>query len=560
MLRSLYVKNLALIEEIEVEFEKGLNILTGETGAGKSIILGSVQLALGGRYTADLLRKGKEFGFVELVFHLENDKQIQELKELDIIPEDGMIILSRKLMEGRSISKINGETVTQTVLKNVASVLIDIHGQHEHQTLLNKKNHLAILDEYIGDEGVPLKKQVADSYKLYKSKVQEMNEADNDIESRNRELSFLQFELNEIAEANLVKGEDEDLEHSYRRLVNGKKITENLDCVYNCTSSYGDYGASDALSRGLHALQEISEYDDTCKQFYHQLAEVDNLLNDFNREVSTYKDNIEFLHEDFQTIEERLNLWNRLKGKYGKTFDDIMEYRSGLEEKTSKLLDYDAYLIRLNDEITVSYTALENTAKTLSKCRVRACEKLSEAIKENLKELNFNDVNFQINIEEKTIITNDGIDEVMFLVSLNPGEDVKPLSNVVSGGELSRIMLAIKTVMADKEQKETLIFDEVDAGISGLTASKVGEKLAIIGKSRQVICITHLAQIAALASEHFVIQKQVHAGKSVTSIAKLSYQEAIDELTRILGGGQATEAMVQSAIEMKEMANRKFYG
>ncbi len=554
MLQSLHVKNLALIDEIEVEFDSGLNILTGETGAGKSIILGSVHLALGGRYTADLLRKGAQFGFVELVFHIEHEKQIKTLHAMDIYPEEGMIVLSRKLMDGRSISKINGETVTQAMLKNVASMLIDIHGQHEHQTLLNKKNHMTILDEYMGEDGASLRKETAQAYKLYKKKTKELEDSDTDVESRTRELSFLQYELQEIEEANLVSGEDEELELQYRKMTYGRKIAMNLENAYQFTGSYGDNTASGYLSRALHELQEITEYDENCKEFYNQLGEIDSLLNDFNREVAIYKDDLEFSDEEFQQVEDRLNTWNHIKGKYGKTYEAIEEYKQGICEKISKLEDYDSYLTALRSEIANLEDNLKKSAVKLSKCRKKHASILEKEITKNLEELNFLDVQFCIGIQESTTIHGDGMDDVGFLVSLNPGEEVKPLSNVVSGGELSRIMLAIKTVMADKDQIDTLIFDEVDAGISGRTATKVGEKLAVIGKSRQVICITHLAQIASLADAHFIIQKNVESGKTKTIIEALDETQSIEELTRILGGGQVSDAIVKSAIEMKELA------
>lgn len=556
MLQSLYVKNLALIDEVEVEWNSGLNIMTGETGAGKSIILGSVHLALGGRYSADLLRQGAEFGFVELVFHLENEVQIKALEAMDIYPENGLVVLSRKLMEKRSISKINGETVTQTMLKNIASILIDIHGQHEHQTLLNKKNHLTILDDYMGIDGSDFREETATAYRSYKIKKKEFDEADVDEESRKRELSFLQFELQEIEEAQLLEGEDEELELQFRKMTNGKKIVENLEETYSYTAGYGNQSASDYLSRGLHALQELISYDTSCEELYQQLTEIDSLLNDFNHDIASYKDDMEFSEEEFHQVEERLNTWNHLKGKYGNSYEQIQAYQDEIQEKIVKLEDYDAYLHQLTHEIERLEHDMKEVALQLSACRKKAAKQFGIEVCAILEELNFLDVKFQVEVEQLETVTADGMDNVGFLVSLNPGESVKPLSNVVSGGELSRIMLAIKTVMADKDQIDTLIFDEVDAGISGVTATKVGEKLALIGKKRQVICITHLAQIAALADEHYIIEKNVEVGKTKTKIEKLTNQESIEELTRILGGGQVTDAIVESAKQMKQLASK----
>lgn len=556
MLQSLYVKNLALIEEIEVEFGPGLNILSGETGAGKSIILGSIDLALGGRYSGDLLRKGAEYGLVELVFHIEKEELISALKEIDIFPENGILVLNRKLMPGKSISKINGETVTQSYLKTVASLLIDIHGQHEHQSLLVKKNHLEILDEYIGNSSALLRKNVEELHKKYKSKLGELEKADTDIESRNRELSFLSFELEEIENAQLINGEDDELEIQYKKMNNGKRIIESLDTVYDATAGYGGTNASDNLSRALQALQSATDYDEECLNFYNQLTEIDSLLNDFNRELSSYRANLDFSKEEFHEVESRLNTWNHLKGKYGQSYDLIMEYMESILLKIENLKDYDTYLDNLKAEIKNLKTDLLDASLKLSITRKKEALIFEKEIIKGLQELNFLDVRVKVDIqssEEK--INQTGIDDVGFLVALNPGEELKPLSGVVSGGELSRIMLIIKTVLSDKDNIETMIFDEVDAGISGITASKVGEKLAFIGSNRQVICITHLAQIASLADKHFIIEKQVHDGKTITNIAALSEEDSILELARILGGGQTSDAIMESA---KELKNTKY--
>lgn len=554
MLQSLHVKNLALIDEVEVEFSEGLNILTGETGAGKSIILGSINLALGGRYTGDILRTGAEFGFVELIFIVDNESHIQALRDLDIYLEDGMVILNRKLMPGRSVSKINGETVTQSILKLVADILIDIHGQHEHQSLLNKKKHLEILDEYIGEEGKKLRSETSSVYKEYKAKLKELEQADTDSESRKRELDFLQFELNEIQEANLLENEDEELELSYKKMTYGKRISQSIEEVYENTAGYGNVNASDSLSRSLQALQLVTEYDGACASFYEQLSEIDSLLNDFNREISSYKEDLQFSDEDFSVVEDRLNLWNHLKSKYGSSYENILAYQEIIENKIVKLEDYDTYLMNLNKEVDESKKKLEAIARELSKCRMEYSKGFCQEIILGLKELNFLDVKFEVEINPVFDSVNaNGMDQVCFMVSLNPGESIKPLSSVVSGGELSRIMLVIKTVLSDKDQIDTMIFDEVDAGISGITATKVGEKLELIGQNRQVICITHLAQIAALAKKHFIIEKNVEDGSTKTKIESLNYEESINELSRILGGGQFSEAIVQSARELKKI-------
>lgn len=555
MLQNLHVKNLALIDEIEVDFKEGLNILTGETGAGKSILLGSVNLALGGRYNADMLRKGADFGLVELTFFVKEEKLMNRLKELEIYPEDGIVVLSRRLMDGRSVSRINGETVQAAKLRETASVLIDIHGQHEHQSLLYKKNHLAILDAFAKEEAAPLKEKVETAYRKYRSCMEELKRLKTDEAERTKEIDFLEFEISEIQKANLRPGEDEGLEEQYRFMVNSKKMAENLEEAYGFTSGSNE-NASEFLSRAIRSLQDISGYDKRAEELYGQLVEIDSLLNDFNRELSDYSSSLEFSPEEFYAVEERLNEINRLKTKYGNSVEDILNYCEEKEARLSKLLDYDFYMEQLSQKLAASEEALKEQSEALTTLRKGYAETLKEMIRNGLQELNFLEVAFEISFERLPSYTANGIDEIEFLISMNPGEEVKPLGEVASGGELSRIMLAIKTALADKDEIETLIFDEIDVGISGRTAQKVSEKMKVIGKSRQVICITHLAQIAAMADVHFLIEKAAKDGVTKTSIQELDEQESIRELARILGGAQITDTVIKNAAEMKDLAKK----
>lgn len=553
MLRSLHVKNLALIDEIEVEFEEGLNILTGETGAGKSIILGSVNLALGGRYTKDIIRNGADYGFVELTFQVENPRQEEKLKELDILPEEGMVVLSRRLMEGRSVSRINGETVTMALLKEVSQVLIDIHGQHEHQSLLYKKNHLEILDAFAREEAGAWKQKVREAYQAYKACWKELEEAGMDESQRAKELSFLEFEIKEIEEAALVKGEDEELETLYRRMANGRKIAQGAAEAYRYTSEDGD-SASENLSRAIRALAEAADCDERARQLQDQLMEVDSLLNDFNRELSDYSKECEFSEEEFYETENRLNEINRLKVKYGNTIDEILDYQGRQAEKMARLEDYETYIQGLKEKMEQEKERLSKACQGLSKIRKSQASILEESVQKGLEELNFADVRFQIHFEALETYTGNGTDDVEFMISLNPGQPLRPLKDVASGGELSRIMLAIRTVMAKRDDIETLIFDEIDVGISGRTAQKVSEKMALIGRTHQVICITHLAQIAAMADSHYVIEKTVEKMDTKTQIRKLDEEASIQELARILGGAKITDRVLENAREMKELA------
>ena len=555
MLHNLYVKNLALIDEIEVEFQSGLNILTGETGAGTSIILGSINLALGARYSSDILRNEEEPGYVELVFFVENEEQKRLLRELDVFPEDGAVTLSRKLIGKRSVSKINGETVSATQLKEVAEILIDIHGQHEHQSLLYKKNHLAILDVFAKDVIVDVKSQTKTAYEVYKQYQDEFQNAKVDEKERQKEIEFLEYEIQEIRSANLKAHEDDMLEEQYRRMVNGKRITGNLEEAYTYTAA-NHQNASDALSRAISCLQDAARYDERANELYGQLAEVDSLLNDFNRELSDYKASFEFSEEDFYEVENRLNEINRLKTKYGNSVEEIFAYCEEKEDTLNKLLDYDSYLQSLYKKLEEAELQLQKYSRQLSELRKAASKVLADTIKEHLQDLNFLDVQFDITFRTLDSYSSFGIDEVEFLISMNPGEPIKPLAEVASGGELSRTMLAIKTVLAEKDQIETLIFDEIDVGISGRTAQKVSEKMAVIGRNHQVICITHLAQIAAMADAHYVIEKNVTAGKTKTTISLLNERGEVEELARILGGAEITDTVLQSAAEMKELAKR----
>ena len=554
MLENLHVKNLALIDEIEVDFHPGLNILTGETGAGKSILLGSVNLALGGRYTADLLRTGSKFGLVELTFLVENETIIEQLEKLDIYPEDGRITLSRKLMKGRSTSKINGETVSMSTLKDVASMLIDIHGQHEHQSLLHKKNHLAFLDLYARDSVSGLKEETAEAYRVYQRCKRKLEESSMDERERQKELSLTEFEVNEIEEADLSEGEDEELEQTYRRMLDGKKITEGIAEAYQYTSEDASGNASDYLSRAIRALQEAAECDEQGDSLYSQLLEIDSLLNDFNRELSDYAKSFEFSEEEYYDTENRLNEINHLKAKYGNSVKDILEYCEEKKQRLKELEDYENYILNLHEQLENAEKKYRKTASELSKKRQNAAKNFVDEIRSGLADLNFLDIQFEMRFTELSAYTAGGMDEAEFYLSANPGEALRPMGLAASGGELSRIMLVIKSVLADREDTPTLIFDEIDTGISGITAGKVAEKMHLIGASRQVLCITHLAQIAAMADTHYRIEKSSQEHSTHTEIYELEEKESIEELARLLGGAKVTESILESAKEMKTLA------
>ena len=556
MLQNLHVKNLALIDETEVDFKEGLNILSGETGAGKSIIIGSINLALGEKVQKEMLRENADSALVELVFSVENEAQKAALEEMEVFPEDNCVILSRKIANGRGVAKINGESVPASKMREVAAVLIDIHGQHEHQSLLHKKKHLEILDEFAKEALYEKKEALKEAYATYKELTEELRKADVDEEERLREVSFLEYEIKEISNANLQIGEDETVEEEYRRYLNGKKIMESLHGAYQYSGSGGE-NASEFTMRALKELSQASAYDDKVRELETQMLEIDNLLNDFNREIADYIDETEFDDETFYELEKRLDEINHLKSKYGKSIVDIMDALAEKEARLAKLQDYDAYLAQLKGKCEEAEKVLRGISLDVSDVRKKYAATLVSEVTKALEDLNFLDVHFEMQFEELNHYTPNGIDEPEFLISTNPGEPVKPLGKVASGGELSRIMLAIKTVLADNDAIETLIFDEIDSGISGRTAQMVSEKMNVLGRNHQIICITHLPQIAAMADAHYLIEKSVENSTTVSKIRLLNEEESINELSRMLGGVEITDKVRESAREMKELALKK---
>ena len=553
MLRNLHVKNLALIDEMEVEFEEGLNILTGETGAGKSLIIGSINMALGQKVPKEMIKEGADYALVELIFEVKSEDTIRRLQEMDIFPEDGMVIMSRKITGGRSVAKINSESISAAKVKEAAQLLIDIHGQHEHQSLTGKKMQLALLDDYAKEETQKVKAEVKKRYEEYSSILKELEEKDIDKEQQQRELSFLEFEIQELEDACLREGEDEELEKTYRKMLNGKKIAEACGAAYRLTSENGE-SASDQIGRALREISAVTSCDAELQPLEEQLEQLDGLLNDFNRDMSSYLSGLEFEEEDFYETEKRLDELNHLKSKYGDTIEKVLEAKEEKIQRRDELLDYDAYLNQLKEQKKASEEALEKASKKLSKIRKKYAKELCRQVTEHLLDLNFETVDLSMEFEQTTHFTSNGYDEVEFLISTNPGETPKPLGKIASGGELSRIMLELKTVLANNDEIETLIFDEIDTGISGRTAQKVSEKMDLIGRNHQVICITHLPQIAAMADTHFLIEKTVESGRTTSKIHRLPQEESVAELARMLGGVSITETVLENAKEMKELA------
>lgn len=549
MLVSLNVKNLALIDAAEVNFGKGLNIMSGETGAGKSIIIGSVNLALGAKADKDIIRTGADYALVELLFQTDAKEVETLLEEYDLpVEEDGTVIISRKIQQTRSIFKVNGETATAKQVKSLAEYLLDIHGQHEHQSLLRKKKQQEILDAYAWNDLQEIYESYQEEYQMLQLAKQELSENALDEDARLREIELAQYEINEIEAAGIVAGEDEELEKKYQTLLHGRKIVESVSTALFATGSDMDQAGSQ-IGRALRELNSVASYDDRLGTLTEQLGEIDSLLSDFHRELADYVEEMDFSEEAFAEIENRLNVLNHLKAKYGKSLEKVTEYADERQVQLDKLLDYDAYLNGLKLKVQKLSDACMDKALNMSDIRQKAAKQLSDELKQALMDLNFLHVELEIAVEREQTLTSLGLDTITFLISTNPGQGLKPLQDVASGGELSRIMLGLKTVLA-KDSIDTLIFDEIDAGISGKTAWKVSEKLGLLSKEHQIICITHLPQIAAMADAHFLIEKSVEEGVTTTKLCELFGEEQIRELARMLGGGEITDAAMENARDL----------
>ena len=551
MLDRLMVKDLALIEKSVVEFGPGLNILTGETGAGKSILLGSIQLALGQKANKDMIRHGSEQALIELSFSLGEEKEA-ELKELeeDLEIEEGSLIIRRKISEKKSENRVNDLSVTLAKLREISGELLDLHGQHEHHSLLKEGAHLAILDSFMTRRGGRILSEVKEAYENYREKKKKVEAYSLPEEERKRELDFLQFELEELSSANLKPGEEEQLSKDYA-------VYENRDRLKSLLLRVQEELADRDFHGPVKNLEEAVDYDESLKNVLDTAYELEAVGEDCLRAVEHYLDHSEMDEEKFFLLGERLDTIRSLMMKYGGTEEKALEALSKKEERLRFLTDYEKEKALMEEALARSEEELREKAERLSLERQKTAKELEERIQQEMQELGFLDTRFTFRFEKKREISEKGLDEVESYVSLNPGEPLRPLREVGSGGELSRIMLSIKTVLADTDAVPTLIFDEIDTGISGRTAEKVGEKLEKIAKNHQVILITHLPQIAAKADRHFLIEKNVQEGKTKTEIHALNGEASVKELARLLGGEELTEAALQNARSLKAKAKEK---
>ncbi len=532
MLLELQVKNLALIEQAQVEFGEGLNILTGETGAGKSIIIGSVNMALGGKASKDSIRQGADSAYIELLFSVGGDAQREALKAMEIFPsEDETLIISRKILPTRSVSKINDETVTTAKLRQVTALLMDIHGQHEHQSLMDIHKHLEILDAYGKGKIASWKEKIRREYQEYRKLKEKLSSMETGQEDRLREADFCRFEIENIEEAALKEGEEEELTSRYRKLSHMQRIMEALSSAYEVLEG-------DSLGRAVRDVDQVAGFDEDLSPIRDQLLDLEALSNELERSIQEYMDGCQFEESEFRQIEERLDVIRGLQAKYGPTIAQVFKVLEEKKKRLEELENYDEIREELKRKLSEAEKVLAGDCEQLSAIRNAAGKILAEKIKESLIDLNFLEVEFVMEFRRLDHYTIEGFDEAEFLISTNPGQPVRPLKAVASGGELSRIMLAIKTVLADTDEIPTLIFDEIDTGISGRTAQKVSEKLKEISRTHQVICITHLPQIASMADSHFEIAKSIKGKETVTNIRRLGREESIDELARLLGGAE----------------------
>ena len=554
MLLQLHVKNLALIDEAEVDFEEGLNILTGETGAGKSVLLGSVNLALGAKADKDLIRQGAEYALVEIVFRLDNDAQCEAVRQLELpIEEDGILILQRKIMPNRSISKVCGETVTVSQLKELAPILLDVYGQHDYQSLMHAGKHLAVLDSFAGEELKTCMEEYRRCYESYCDIRRRLEEPEMSEAERERELSFALYEAEEIEQANLKEGELEELESRLNRMENHEKLMRSVSAALYLLKE-SEPSCVSSVERSVRELNSCASSDEQVAEMAKRLEALDMDLSYLVRDLTVYMEESEFDEEEYQMVHERVNLLNRLMMKYGRTVSDVIAYAERKRERIEYLMNAGDAKLKLESLFGQRKRELAAFADEITSLRKKEAKLLEAEIKEALIALNFLQVDFEMQFTQTEDFTVNGRDKVVFMISTNVGEALKPLSSVASGGELSRIMLAIKTVSARRDEINTLIFDEIDSGISGKTAWKVSEMLGKLAKERQIISITHLPQIAAMADTHFNILKTEDGEKTRTEILRMDEQEALHEVARLLGADIITEAALENARELREQA------
>ena len=541
MVTTLHIKNVGIIDDLSIDLNNGFNVLTGETGAGKTLIIGSLAILAGGRFSKEMIRNGEEFSYVEANFYCPNNE----------VAVDGNIIVSREIhLNGRNSCKINGRLITVNELKEFMSKIIDIHGQHDSQLILNPMQHIIYLDKFIGKE---LNESVCEYIKKleeYNKLKQELKNTYGEDQEKERRLDLLRYQYNEIEQAKLKQNEEEELQNKHKMMQNAEKLKDNL---FEIDTNLNE-NAIIAISNSIRSLEKIQ---DCGKEYSEKLSILKNSYYDIQelaRDLSYMREEVDFDENERNQIENRLDLIFSLKRKYGNTITEILEFRNKIENEINKIENLDEYHNKIKIQIKNLEQELFKIANQMSNVRTKYAETLSKKINQELKDLEMPNAKFEIKINKTERFCENGIDEVEFMICTNVGEGLKPLTKIASGGEMARIMLAIKNVLADVDEVSTLVFDEIDTGISGIAAQIVGEKLSKIGKKKQVICITHLPQIAANGHTHYRIEKNTSNDRTYTNIKELTFDERIDEIARLIAGNNITEKTIEHAHEIIELA------
>ncbi len=536
MINHISIKNFAIIENTEVDFEEGLNIITGETGAGKSMVIEAVSLALGSRADSSCIRTGSSKAVVQMLGTLDGEE----------------VALTREVSSsGKNLCKLNGEIVTLAQLNQLSRRMADIHGQYDNQSLLNPEYHIVLLDKYKAEEIAPAKETVFELYAKFSRAKSQLSSLLSMEKENARKRDFFRFEVDEIDKAELLSGEDERLSEEISLLQNSEKIFENVEKAHFLLSDESP-SVLDGLGAVVNALGEIASYSGNLESIHTALSDAYYSLQDGARDLSSIKENLSFSPGELDRNILRLETIDNLKKKYGNTIDEILEYRDRIASQLNIIDNFDDEKLKLEKEVLHRKHALESACEILSAIRKELATELQDRIQKELKDLNFHDSKLEISISPLPVPTENGADNVEILISTNKGEPLKPLAKIASGGEMSRIMLAFKNVISSYDMISTLIFDEIDNGISGVTASIVGQKLKDISKEHQIICITHLPQIAACGAHNYRIEKHSDEEKTFTHIVKLDYDEKVSEIARLLGGATITETTLSSARELIE--------
>ncbi len=562
MLLQLCIKNVALIDELTIEFTDGMNCLTGETGAGKSIIIDAISCILGFRTSKELIKTGCDSAFVEGIFYTESQSVNEYLEEIGIpTEEDGTLILQRELsLSGRNVCRINGRLAPVSALKQLGSILIDIHGQNDTQAIIKTNEQIGLLDAYGAEEISDIKKEFSAQLKIFKELSASLDNYSGDPKERERIADLYKFQIEEIETAQLRKNEDDELTEERNILVNSEKIAVALNESKNMISSedYGAASAKDQIGAVISTLSGIAEYSSDYAELLTRVEEISYLLEDVSSDLRRLSDNVIFDKERLELIEERIDTINKLKRKYGETIEEILEYQGKTQEQLDTLLSAEGKVNEILEKLGKYNSKLKEICRKLNAVREKTAKLLAQRVSEELESLEMSNTKFKADIvfnDEKDEngyykFTSEGLDSVEFLISANPGEPMKSLAKIASGGELSRIMLAVKTILADADKIPTLIFDEIDTGISGKAAKSVALKLQTISDKHQVICVTHHAQIAAAADNNLYISKAYSDNTTRTSVKKLNNDEKIKEVARLLDGDSESEI---TAVHAKEL-------